>query len=431
MSLRTLFVFTGSYPYSAAAENTFLPQELAVLATRFEKVVVVPGTTDGSSEPIGLPNVTVDNSFACFRRSRARRWAALAARLADPAFLRESVARRTLFARHPGALKKALVYKVQAAMTTAWIRQRTGGMPDIDRIALYTWWFDAPTLGLAQFGSETGAVVLTRAHGYDLYENRHSPAYIPFRHSSLRQLDAVYADSQAGAKYLAQQYPDCAHKVRCALLGVSDPGFTSRASTDGVWRIVSCSFLTPVKRIDLLIQALEQLGFDRPDVQVEWTHIGDGPERERLAELARRSLLGNIRFVFPGYPGKREVYDYYRDHPVDLFVNVSESEGTPVSIMEAMSLGIPILCTAVGGNIDAVGQQNGLLLAANPLPREIASGIQAMMSGERAQTRRPASRRLWQERYEAGSNYSSFAESIRALAKDGGPARSRAPMGER
>jgi len=40
--MTTLFVFTGSYPYSAASENTFLPQELTVLHEEFDRIVVVP-----------------------------------------------------------------------------------------------------------------------------------------------------------------------------------------------------------------------------------------------------------------------------------------------------------------------------------------------------------------------------------------------------
>jgi glycosyltransferase involved in cell wall biosynthesis len=122
-----------------------------------------------------------------------------------------------------------------------------------------------------------------------------------------------------------------------------------------------------------------------------------------------------MRWALDGYPGKGQVYEHYRAHPVDLFVNVSQSEGTPVSIMEAISVGIPVLCSAVGGNIEIVSAENGLLIGADPSPAEISAGITGLMKDPVAlRDRRTASRARWEERYNARKNYSAFAESLRA-----------------
>ena len=53
-----------------------------------------------------------------------------------------------------------------------------------------------------------------------------------------------------------------------------------------------------------------------------------------------------------------EVYKYYNEHCADLFINVSSSEGLPVSIMEAISFGIPVIATDVGGTGEIV--KNGI-----------------------------------------------------------------------
>ncbi|NCO54621.1 MAG: glycosyltransferase, partial [Bacteroidetes bacterium] len=47
---------------------------------------------------------------------------------------------------------------------------------------------------------------------------------------------------------------------------------------------------------------------------------------------------------------------------VDLFINVSESEGIPVSIMEALSAGIPVIATNVGGTNEIVNNDVGFLI---------------------------------------------------------------------
>src|SRR4051812_45174998 len=59
---QTLLLFTGSYPFAVAAENSFLPQEIEVLARSFESVILIPTATGGARETINASNVTVDTS---------------------------------------------------------------------------------------------------------------------------------------------------------------------------------------------------------------------------------------------------------------------------------------------------------------------------------------------------------------------------------
>jgi colanic acid/amylovoran biosynthesis glycosyltransferase len=281
---------------------------------------------------------------------------------------------------------------------------------------LYTWWFDGTTIGLARFGHAAGVPVITRAHGYDLYESRHDPPYMPFRAESLSRITAVFSASHAGADHLVSRYPASKGKIHVALLGVDDPGFLNRPSTDDVFRILSCSFLVPVKRISLLIRGLAAAGRSAPRRQFQWTHIGDGPERASLVTLAASSLPANVSHELLPYPGHAGLLDYYRTHPADVFMNTSASEGTPVSIMEAISVGIPVIATSVGGNKEIVGAQNGILIAANPEPSEIAEAIAGMAASPTRSVLRAGSRAKWEQDYSAARNYRRFAEIIRALA---------------
>ena len=64
----------------------------------------------------------------------------------------------------------------------------------------------------------------------------------------------------------------------------------------------------------------------------------------------------------PGHAPHGDVAVYYASHAVDAFINVSASEGLPVSIMETQSFGTPVIPTSVGGTPELVTQQNGWLL---------------------------------------------------------------------
>ena len=412
----TVLLFTRSYPYSIGAENGFISQELEVLRARFARVWLIPTITGGDVEPVTAPNVTVNTDYARYRRSSLRRALFALGSILDLRFLREVRANALTWLRRPGALVQALREHVIARITESWIRR----LPDVDwsNVVLYTWWFDGTTLGLSRFARRAGAPVITRAHGADLYESRQATGYIPFRNQSLEAVRQVFSVSDAGARYLSARYPEFRQKVHVSLLGVDDPGHLNQRSTDGVFRIASCSFLLPVKRIDLMIRGIARLGRSHPQRRFEWTHIGDGERAERAAleSLARSTMPANVQYRFLKYPGRAGLNEFYTTQPVDVFINTSESEGTPVAIMEAMSFGIPIVATAVGGNVEIVTSDNGVVTSAHPEPDEIADALTSVLCDEARGVRlRAGSRERWQREYSAARNYDTFASAIQAL----------------
>jgi glycosyltransferase involved in cell wall biosynthesis len=98
-----------------------------------------------------------------------------------------------------------------------------------------------------------------------------------------------------------------------------------------------------------------------------------------MKELADELLPKNILYNFLGFLPTNEVYLYYKNKPIDVFLNVSASEGLPVSIMEAQSCGIPVIATAVGGTPEIVNEKVGILLSPNPTPEEIGSTIEYLI----------------------------------------------------
>ena len=84
--------------------------------------------------------------------------------------------------------------------------------------------------------------------------------------------------------------------------------------------------------------------------------------------------------------------------------------------MEAISVGIPVLATAVGGNVEIVGPTNGMLLSPNPEAVEVADAIGTLMNDpDRLADLRRGSRRRWEQDYSAATNYRRFAELLHAL----------------
>lgn len=131
--------------------------------------------------------------------------------------------------------------------------------------------------------------------------------------------------------------------------------------------------LDPVKNQVMMLEAFAQV---RKRHANSWLlMVGDGPDRAKL-EATARDLGIDDRVVFVGFI----------DHPathlaaMDLFLLTSNTEGTSMTLLEAMSLGIPAVVTRVGGNPEIVEhEKTGVLAPIGDAPA-FASAIDGLLS---------------------------------------------------
>ena len=272
----------------------------------------------------------------------------------------------------------------------------------------YSYWFYESAYAAARLRRlYPGSRFVSRCHGYDLYEVRHPGGYLPFRPYLTKQADVLCPISQDGMDYVKERFPDCT--LQLARLGTGDHGLCD-AEKDSTVTIVSCSNLVDVKRVDLLIRGLSLC-----QTPIRWFHFGDGPLMETLRRQAE-ALPRHIDWQFMGNVPNHELMDFYKHNYVDAFINVSSSEGIPVSIMDALSFGIPAIATDVGGTHEIViNGHNGLLLPADPEPDTIAEAISRLTEMVNA---RSNARALWQDRCDAAANYSLFYQNILSEQKN-------------
>ena len=244
-------------------------------------------------------------------------------------------------------------------------------------------------------------------HGTDLYEERKA-GYIPFRSVLFPTIDHFVFISEDGKKYLTRKYLQWVHNQHLFRLGVPDQGINPQGKP-GVLHLVSCSYMVPVKRIPLLIEALMLI-----DMPVKWTHIGSGSQWEEVDRLVKK-LPQNVEAELMGALKNSEVIEYYRQTPIDIFMNVSESEGVPVSIMEALSFGIPVIATNAGGTGEIVDEAVGTLLPVAITADELAPAIIQLQQRLQESHLRQNARNRWKERCNAEQQYTSFAAFLRSL----------------
>lgn len=126
-------------------------------------------------------------------------------------------------------------------------------------------------------------------------------------------------------------------------------------------------------------------------------------------------MPNNITFDFRGNIPNTELMEEYQNSFYDLFINVSSSEGIPVSIMEASSFGIPCIATDVGGTRELVHTgQNGILLPSDPSPENVRDAILSIlaMDDKGYETLRHTTREYWNAHFNAEKNYREFVDEL-------------------
>jgi glycosyltransferase involved in cell wall biosynthesis len=137
--------------------------------------------------------------------------------------------------------------------------------------------------------------------------------------------------------------------------------------------------LVPVKDHALLLAALAALPADeRPQVFL----VGDGPLRAELEAAATARGVAD-RVIFTGHVD--DLAPLYQS--LDLLVLCSASEGSPMVVLEAMSYGLPVLATAVGGVPDLVRDgETGLLCPAGD-GRALAAALARLLADDNLRRR--------------------------------------------
>jgi len=153
--------------------------------------------------------------------------------------------------------------------------------------------------------------------------------------------------------------------------GIDIDRFTPRLGRGGEDReikVISVGRLSPGKRFDILIEAARIVADALP--QVRFLIVGDGDQRAELEEQAAKGLPDDaIRLL--GH--RTDVPDILRGARV--FAMSSDAEGLPLSVIEAMACGLPVVATAVGGLQELVRHgENGFLVPAGR-PDELAKAL--------------------------------------------------------
>ncbi|MES2441453.1 MAG: glycosyltransferase [Pseudomonadota bacterium] len=399
-----LVMFTDSYPYSRVDEWKLF--ELEAFADSFSEIHIAPlrGYVPDPDPRVPasvniLPPALGPNDLGTIRE--ALRPGALA-RLARHPGLYDAGLNPThmrLFLRNWALADKLLRTEVYRNHVAPLIREGH----------LYFFWGRGWADILPFLSKAQQAASLVRLHRFDLYPEA-AGGYIPMHGPIVRSAGFLAPVSEDGVQSLVSRFPQRKADIACLRLGTI-PQPRGPVAKDGVLKLVSCAAAAPVKRLHLIAEALAHA-----TLPVRWTHIGPMPEDSPVRALAAK-LPPQVEVDLMGSLLPPQVPLHYQANPYDLFVNVSASEGVPVSIMEAMAAGIPALATDVGGTRELVSDATGSLIPADTNPAAIWQAVARFAGQDEAVTEamRQAAWERVRDNYDIRANARIVAKAIAAL----------------
>lgn len=177
--------------------------------------------------------------------------------------------------------------------------------------------------------------------------------------------------------------------------------------------LLSCSHCVPVKNLFLICEALSLIS----DMRIHWIHFGAGPLLNALREKAQSIENSNVSCEINGAQDNQYIHTYLSQNHVDAFINVSTSEGIPVTLMEATAYGIPLIATNVGGNAEIVNNNNGILLSNESNAAEVANAIRQIydMDEDAIRRMREESLKTFEEKFNFENRRLEFYGRITSL----------------
>lgn len=401
-----LIIITSSFPFGH--KETYFANELPYLAREFDQIYLLPiYNPTGSNERRDVPdNVVVLSPI--LKQGFARLIQGVLRFKLSYHFWKEFLDKKVYLDafKLKSWLNSVFLFNSANIRLEKLLKEQN---LDYTNTILYSYWARAPFFLSANLKH---IYKVLRMHGGDFYLERNR-GYLPLQREIFDNSDVLLPISKDISEQLSHHYEQSQKKIRLSYLGTENSEISSCWVPDeernAKIRIVSCSNIISLKRIHLIYEILKNI----KNIDVEWFHIGDGEKKQELINDFKSQEITNLKWTFVGQLSQIELKQFYRDNYFDWFINVSQYEGLPVSIMEAFSFGIPAVATDVGGTSEIVDNENGILIDIDFNPKLIADAIMENRAKHSYLHKRVKAFETWYGFFNAERNYSMLASYLK------------------
>lgn len=287
-----------------------------------------------------------------------------------------------------------------------------------DSIYVISTWFSIEAFSVSLLKEKLNRIhSYSLAHSFEINKERDKYMAYYFNRFKHEHLDGLYFISKNMVDVYSNdsghKFDSYSNKFFVEYLGSYKKFAANNPSgnTD-LFTICSCSTVVPLKNLDLILDMLEVWEGN----SIKWIHFGGGEKLVQMKQRANEIQNNNksVSIELKGVTPNEQVQLFYSTEHIDLFISVSTTEGLPVSIMEAISYGIPVVATNVGGTKEVVQQNYGILLSPKPSISELKNAIEkiTMKSKEEIVVMRNYAFEFWDSNFDAQKNMAAFYKKL-------------------
>lgn len=415
-----VFFFTLFYPFThdGVLYDAYLLSEAEQLSRNFDEVIVCSTSNEHNGQVNVASNVTVHHLTNDIKPVDKLRLAGL---MLQPFFIAEIINLHKVYGRgiNIQLVKAVAAYAARAGKMKAFLEEQLAAI-DFEKydVTVYCYWNFEYALAATLLKKKYTLKTIVRTHSLDLYFDRVPENYHPFRRYVYLNSNLFLFISEQGRRYFFENHHiTAAQQVKALVNRIGTRNNMPQYKHD-THRIVllSNAWIQPLKRIDLLVKALALID----DIEIEWIHVGDDYGTGRFPALKKLAAdyldtKPNVKYEFVGRKTLQQLYEIYTNRRVNLFINLSTTEGTPVSMMESISFGVPVIGTSVGGVPEIIADGvNGLLIPAEINEQDVAGKIKQWfyMTAEKKEEMSANARRIWSEKFDADKNSRILIDAI-------------------
>jgi hypothetical protein len=264
----------------------------------------------------------------------------------------------------------------------------------------------------------TGVPYVVTLHGSDVTILGSDPSYQIVNNHSVEKADAVTAVSRFMQRE-AYERLGIEREVKVIPNFVDTQVFApapceaAEADCGECGGIIHVSNFRPVKRVSDLVYAMAIVTKEEPNAKL--TLVGDGPDRHSVEKLIDHlGMHGSVKLT--GF--RSDIPNLMRCS--DIGVLCSETESAPLTLLEGMSTGLPMVATKVGGVLEIIDEDKNGLLIPPKHPEELAQAILRLYRDPKLRKRLgERARKTILERYTAEKVVNQYKETFESVKPRG------------
>lgn len=254
--------------------------------------------------------------------------------------------------------------------------------------------------------------LVSMSWGYDLIQDAHRNALWGWATRYTLQRSAAMVGDCATIRRLAVSFGMPEERIVTFPWGVDLRRFSPPAEPDRsqielpdgsrqTFTLLSTRGWEPIYGVDVIARAFVQVARRRPELHL--VMLGNGSQAATLRRIFEKGGVEQ-RVHFPGQISQKDLPRYYRS--ADLYLSASHSDGTSISLLEALACGCPALVSDIPGNREWIRQGVQGWLFSDGDEAALAEAIEQAISGrEQLHQMGEAARRLAEQRADWGKNF--------------------------